>query len=482
MPATPRTALAAALALTASCAPPLEAAEAPWRALIVSGANNHDWQWTTPRLSERLEASGKFRVEATFDPATDLAEDGFLERFDVLVLDYNGPRWGAAAERAFLAALDRGTGVAVIHAANNAFPGWVEFETMVGHLWREGTGHGRFHAFDVTIDDRDHPITRGMEDLAAHPDELYHRLVHMHDAEKRVLATALSSTESGGTGAREPMLTVGTYRGARVFHTPLGHVWKGQPATHASYEDDRFADLVVRGVEWAASGDVTTQPAPPNALSAAERADGWRLLFDGESLAGFGAFGGGPPPEGWRVEDGQIVVRGGGAGGDLVTTEEFGDFELDFEFLVTPGANSGVMIRVTDDGEETYHSGPEFQVLDDVAHGLAADAPHAVGALYALAAPKPSKVRRLPGAWNRGRIRVEGWAITHFLNGFVVCALDLASEEGRRRIAESKFAEWPVFAKARRGAIVLQDHGNEVRYRSVKVREIDAAATDDSPR
>ena len=111
------------------------------QALIVSGQNNHDCEWTTPRLEALLEASGKFEVAVTTQPGEDLATSD-LRALDVIVLDYNGQRWGEAAERKFLAAVEGGVGVVVVHAANNAFRGWTEYETLVGDLWRNGTGHG----------------------------------------------------------------------------------------------------------------------------------------------------------------------------------------------------------------------------------------------------------------------------------------------------------------------------------------------------
>src|SRR5688572_1086091 len=175
----------------------------PISVLIVSGENNHDWRWTSPELERLLEESGLFAADVTDDPARVLADPKVLGRYRAFVLDYNGARWGDAAEKAFLAAVENGAGVSVIHAANNAFEGWTEYERLVGYLWRKsaGTGHGQFHAFDVTLLDRDHPITRGMFDLRAHPDELYHKLWRAPDTDTRVLATAWSSAESGGSGA-----------------------------------------------------------------------------------------------------------------------------------------------------------------------------------------------------------------------------------------------------------------------------------------
>ena len=135
--------------------------------LLIGGANNHDWSWTHGSLAGILEETGRFDVTITEEPAKTLADADALERYRAFVLDYNGPRWGEPAESNFVTAVRGGTGVVVIHAANNAFPGWKEFEEMVALLWRKGTGHGRFHPFDVVVVDSDHPITRGMAEPPA---------------------------------------------------------------------------------------------------------------------------------------------------------------------------------------------------------------------------------------------------------------------------------------------------------------------------
>ena len=442
----------------------------PLRVLIVTGENNHHWEFTSRKLVEALTASGKFRVESTDRPAQSLADAGALAGYDALVLDYNGPRWGEAAEASFLAAVEGGTGVVVVHAANNAFPGWEEYERLVGSLWREGTSHGRFHPFEVEVTDRDHPVTRGLANLPAHPDELYHGLVNVHGVPQRVLAEALSTEESGGSGRREPVVLVGQYGKGRVFHTTLGHVWRGSAFTRESFKDPRLQDLVVRGTEWAATGEVTTQRAAPNTLSALERAQGWQLLFDGETTAGWRGFKReGFPVQGWEVRGGCLVVSGGG-GGDLITTEVYGDFDLDLEFKVTEKANSGIMYRVTEDVDATWHSGPEYQVLDDALLGEFPDQKHSVGALYDIVAPE-LKVARLAGHWNRARISVRGWKIEHRLNGYLTAEADLRSPVGARLVGSSKFHDMPRFARAREGHIALQDHGDEVWFRSIKLRD-----------
>jgi type 1 glutamine amidotransferase len=258
--------------------------EPPLRVLVVTGQNNHEWQWTSPEIASALTETGRFAVTITNNPATDLVDCKRLAaagELQVIVLDYNGDRWGEAAERGFLDAVNGGVGVTVLHAANNAFKGWTEYERMVGLLWRDGTGHGAYHPFDVNVVDRHHAVTAGMPDMRMHPDELYHRLVLGQGAEFRVLMAAFSDPKTGGTGQFEPMATVATFGKGRIFHTPLGHVWKGVPQSRATWLDPQLRRLVARGTEWAASGAVTLDPRPLNWLSDDERAEGFQLLFDG---------------------------------------------------------------------------------------------------------------------------------------------------------------------------------------------------------
>jgi type 1 glutamine amidotransferase len=462
--------LTIALALTALVPANAGQPPEPIPVLIVSGASNHDWRWTSPELETLLEASGLFAADITNDPAKTLADPKAIARYKAFVLDYNGERWGAAAEAAFLAAVEGGAGVSVIHAANNAFEGWKEYERLVGYLWRNGTGHGQFHAFDVTLLDREHPITRGMFDLRAHPDELYHKLWKAPDTDHRVLATAWSSSESGGTGAAEPMITVGSYGKGRVFHTPLGHVWEKSEATRASYADPQFRELVVRGTEWAATGACSGASATHNQLSSAEREQGWKLLFDGSTPAGWLGFRSKEfPRESWKIEQG-LLLAPANAEVDLASEREYGNFDLEFEWRVDPKANSGVIYRVSDEGEATWVSGPEYQVIDDAYFGSEAPPLQCAGALYGVAEPGQRSLRPV-GEFNRGRIVVDGWRVEHWLNGELLLACDLASDEGRARIQKSKFGEQRLFARAERGRICLQGHGGSVAYRNVKLRE-----------
>ena len=226
------------------------------KVLLLSGANNHNWELSTPFCKKLLEDTGLFQVDVTEDPGTALADKDGLAQYQLLFSDYNGPEWGEPAQTNFVEAVRSGTGVTILHAADNAFRDWVEYEEICGLLWRDGAGHGAQHRFEVKITDHDHPITRGLPDLKNHWDELYHNLTHMHDAPIQILATAYSDPETRGTGKDEPMLVVRTYGKGRVFHNILGHVWKD--GCMDAFEDEAFQRVLIRGCEWAAAGHVTT--------------------------------------------------------------------------------------------------------------------------------------------------------------------------------------------------------------------------------
>ena len=232
----------------------------PISVLLVTGANNHDWKRSAPFLKKVLEDSGNFRVTLTDQPSAVL-EAGSLDRFQLFLLDYNGPDWSPAANAAFLAAVAGGTGVVAVHAANNSFPEWKEYEKMIGLTWRSTSSHGEFHEFLVRITDHDHPVTRGVADFRT-PDELYHKLVRTPGVDLRVLATAFSDPKKGGTGLDEPMLTVTHYGKGRVFYHALGHVWPGDPKaghpglTMVALESAGFRTILLRACEWAATGEV----------------------------------------------------------------------------------------------------------------------------------------------------------------------------------------------------------------------------------
>jgi hypothetical protein len=208
-----------------------------------------------------------------------------------------------------------------------------------------------------------------------------------------------------------------------------------------------------------------------NVLTAAEKKQGWKLLFDGKTTAGWRGYRKPDVPAGWKVENGALVLDG--KGGDLVTAEQYGDFELALEWRIEEGGNSGIMYRVVEaEKAPPYFSGPEMQIADP----KNVDGPHPMrraGSCYDLY-PVPRDVTRPGGQWNQARLVVRGPRVEHWLNGARVAAYEIGSADWEAKVAASKFAKWPQFGKAPRGHIDLQDHGNRVEFRNVKLRELTA--------
>lgn len=172
-------------------------------------------------------------------------------------------------------------------------------------------------------------------------------------------------------------------------------------------------------------------------------------------------------PAGWREVDGAITRVA--AGGDIVTRDTFANFELRLEWNVSAGGNSGIMYRVADGLDATYMSGPEMQVLDDSAHADGRNRLTSAGSLYGLVAA-PAGVVRPPGQWNEVRIIANGAHVEHWLNGQKVVEIELWTDAWRRLLAGTKFGDWPQFGEARAGRIALQDHGDRVAFRNIRIK------------
>lgn len=230
--------------------------------------------------------------------------------------------------------------------------------------------------------------------------------------------------------------------------------------------------LAVAGTAVACTAQAEPQPdlagvEPMNDLTDRERQAGWRLLFDGSTTDGWRGYGRDDMPAGWRVENGMLVRAA--RGGDIITVEQYENFELVLDWRVGPAGNSGLFYRAVETDDPIYFSAPEMQILDDAGHADGAASITSAGSNYALHAAPPGVVRPA-GEWNSVRLAVNGNHVEHWLNGQKVVEYELHSDDWKQRVAASKFAAWPAYGQSPRGHIGLQDHGDRVEFRNIKVR------------
>lgn len=270
---------ATGLALMLAIAVNVFAADEKQKALIVDGQNNHGvWPKTTQMMKKYLEETGLFTVDvATTAPqGTDENFKPEFSKYNVVISNYNGANWPEATQKSFIEYVKNGGGFVVIHAANNSFADWKEYNEMIGiggwggrseksgpYVYLDEAGkvvrneekgsgghHGPQHPFTVIVRDSEHPITKGMPREWLHAqDELYDKL-RGPATSMNILATAFADPAKGGSGRHEPMIFTIEYGKGRIFHTPMGHA-------DYSMECVGFIATLVRGTEWAATGKVT---------------------------------------------------------------------------------------------------------------------------------------------------------------------------------------------------------------------------------
>jgi hypothetical protein len=222
------------------------------------------------------------------------------------------------------------------------------------------------------------------------------------------------------------------------------------------------------------------ETSKPNVLTPQEVNEGWKLLFDGKTMKGWrGAYMNALPTKGWEVRDGMLIVQESGGreaafGGDIVTFDEYSNFELKVDFKLTAGANSGIKYFVLEQQPRTPGSaiGLEYQLLDDARHPDAKkgiNGNRTLASLYDLIPAGNKRVNPI-GEWNQARILVNGKHVEHWLNGAMVLQYERGGKEFLARKAESKFKDRAGFGEAAKGHILLQDHGNQVFFRNIKIR------------
>ena len=206
----------------------------------------------------------------------------------------------------------------------------------------------------------------------------------------------------------------------------------------------------------------------PNALSATEQGDGWRLLFDGKTTTGWRGYKQTGMPNGWRVEDGTLAKAD--ATEDILTTDQFGDFELALDWKIGTGGNSGIFYRGSEEFERVYWSAPEYQLLDDANARDGRNRLTSAASAYGLYAA-PAGILKPAGEWNTTRIIARGAHVEHWLNGQKVVQYELWSPDWEAKVKASKFREWPKYGRGKSGHIAIQgDHEGMLALRNIKIR------------
>jgi hypothetical protein len=218
--------------------------------------------------------------------------------------------------------------------------------------------------------------------------------------------------------------------------------------------------------------------APNDEILSQQSPAEWKALFNGKNLEGWRSYGETEPNPAWIVEDGAIVLDAdenttSTTGGDLITDDQYENFELELEWKISKGGNSGVFFGVQEfPGQDVaYETGIEMQILDNDNHADGKMPETSAGACYALYAATEDVVRPV-GEYNEVRLLVRDGNVEHWLNGHKIVEYQIASEDWTRRVAASKFADWPHFARTRKGHIALQDHTDRVWFRNIRLREL----------
>ncbi len=214
----------------------------------------------------------------------------------------------------------------------------------------------------------------------------------------------------------------------------------------------------------------STEPGQQNVLSEDEADEGWMLLFDGNSTAGWHHLGKSDAPSGWDVVDGCLARTG--PGGDIVTKGLFENFILELEWKISEGGNSGIFFHVAGDSGSIWETGPEVQVLDNLRHADGANPLTSAGSNFALHAPYQD-VTRPVGEFNHMRLVVRGGKVIHMMNGKTLLEYRLNDADWEARVKASKFADMPRYGRAGSGHIALQDHGDPVWFRNIKLLQLE---------
>ncbi len=312
------------------------------------------------------------------------------------------------------------------------------------------------------------------EDMGADPGKYLVELRKQESTKKSIeprmgLAQRPVKTASVSEDRKRVFLETPGLKENHVVHLHLAHP-PGSASGRPLWSTDAWYTLNRIPAEAYGVVDTTQVPAH-NTLTPEEEAEGWELLFDGTSLSKWRGFRQTDIPAGWVVTDQGELHFTGEESGDLITNRQYANFELKLEWKVAPGGNSGLFFRGTENEERIYETAPEMQILDNQRHKDGGNPLTSAGSNYALHAP-PEDVTREVGQFNEVHLIVSGPYVEHWLNGEKVVAYTLWSDAWNALVAGSKFSDWTGYGQNRRGHIGLQDHGDKVWFRNLKIRRL----------
>jgi uncharacterized protein len=412
-------------------------------------------------VRELARSSGAFEVTVT-DDAGPVSRDG-LQGYDAVFFYTSGELpLSDAQKQALLDFVKSGRGFAAAHSGTDTFYQWPAYGEMLGGYF---DGHPWHQEVTVRVEDAQHPATRHLPGQFTITDEIYQFRDWSRDRVHVLLTLDPASVDLSAEGVRRTdrdfaLAWTRRYGEGRVFYTALGHrpeVWR----------DERFRLHLLGGLLWALGA--AEQQEPPGRETGSSESGDWRPLFDGKTTTGWRGYRSDRVPDGWQVVDGALTLVG--KGGDIITTESFRDFELELEWKVPPGGNSGVFYRVDETAKLIWHHAHEMQVLDNEGHKDGITPATSAGSVYALYAPARD-VSRPAGEWNQARVVARGAHVEHWLNGEKILEFEVGSPDWKARVEASKFRAHPGFGRAEAGPIGLQDHDDRVQFRNIRIRAL----------
>ncbi len=406
-----------------------------------------------------------FSLDHSEDASVFTAEN--LAKYQVMVfLNTTGDILNDAQQQAMESFIRNGGGFVGIHSATDTEYDWPWYGRLVGAYFES---HPKVQPAVLHVIDQQHPATEMLPTQWPRTDEWYN--FKEMNPEVNVLITLDESTYEGGkNGEFHPFAWYHDYDGGRAFYTLGGH-------TEETFSESQFLAHLIGGIKYAAGLESDLY-----SLKNMESNNEWKSLFDGRTTKGWRNYKSETIGSSWVVEDGVLKLEVEPAdngrtrakdGGDIITVDQFENFELALEWKISECGNSGIMFNVVEgaDYQRVYHTGPEMQILDNSCHPDAKIHTHRAGDLYDMI-PCSEETVHPPGEWNEVRIKVLNGHTEFYLNGTKVVEFTMFGDEWKSMIADSKFKDMPGFGKFRKGHIALQDHGDEVAFRNIKIREL----------